>query len=551
MFLKKRIIVVLTLCTVLLVLIASYNTWYFKTTIEIPIEGGTYAEGLVGQPKYLNPVFAVTDTDQDITSLVFSSLLKVDQKGEFVPDLAKSWEISDNGKQYDFFLKENIPWHDGELFTVDDVYFTIAVLQHPDTPSPLKANFANVAMEKVDPYHIRFRIPSPYAYFLHNLTIGILPYHVLKDLPPAQLITHDFNIKPIGTGPFKFKELVPDEKGSGFSSIRLVRNDSYFLQKPYIQDVVFSFFPATIDLINAYQRRVIDGIASLAPSDADDVSKTNIILHQYHIPEVQTVFFNLLSTSPVRDLDVRHALASAIDKVSLLHTSLADQGVLVDGPLLTPIEDPDLLAKQQGMTLASLQALLEEKGWKENPETGIREKNGEPLTFSLFLSSSTEDITTATTLVDQWQKIGVQVDLSIFSPRTLYQDYILTKNYDALLTKVNVGLDKDQYPLWHSSQRNVVGSFNFSNYSDIEVDRILQNARRILDPIKREESYTRFEEILAEDVPAIFLYSPYYLYGVDRKVQGIQEQRMLTKPSDRFNTIVQWSVVSKRVPKSS
>ncbi|MEI6221983.1 MAG: ABC transporter substrate-binding protein [bacterium] len=522
---------------------------YLSSTKEVPLSGGMYTEGVVGQPKFLNPVFAVSDVDQDITSLVFSGLVKVNDKGEFEPDLAESWKVVEGskGRQYDFFLKENISWHDGQLFTSDDVYFTIALLQNPETQSPLKQNYEGLKVEKITTHQVRFTLPSPYAFFLNSMTIGILPYHVLRDLPPGELLAHSFNLTPIGTGPFQFKKLITKKKEQlEYSSILLTKNPNYYMNAPYLDSVALKFYAAHADLLNAYQRREIDGISSISALDLPDMKYTSINLHYIRIPEMKAVFFNLRSDSPVNDPVVRNVLNMAVNKQGLVDDIFNKIGFPISGPLLNP------LTKEQTETgtpqTAALQAMLEEAGWHQTGEDEVRKKNDKPLSFSLVTDDSMENLKIVNYLQETWKKLGVEANVQIFYQMSFIQDYVQPRNFEAALLKVNLGSDPDQYPLWHSSQSDREGSFNFSGYKRTDVDELLEDARRLDDAKLREEKYQLFEKAILHDNPAIFLYSPYYIYGVDKNFKGI-ETDTISQPSERFSSVSNWYLNTKRVPK--
>lgn len=558
---RKILIILLVIASILTTVLTFAWRYYLATTQEISAPGGTYTEGLIGQPQYFNPVFALSDVDQDVTSLVFSGLMRVNEKGELVPDLAESFTISENGKVYDFYLRKNISWHDGQLFTSDDVYFTFQLLKNPDTNSPLKANYENVEVTKETTHHVRFTLPSPYAFFLHTMTIGILPYHHLRDIPPNDLLNHRFNLAPIGTGPFQVKKLLPREEHNGevleYHSVILEQNPSYYFQKPYLENVVFVFYSPPFQhekLVKAYRRGEIDGISTVANEVRDSLKHTNIKLNYLRIPEMKSVFFNLRSKSPLRQEIIRAILDKAIDKRDLLDET-TQIGYLITGPLLDPLPE-----EQEGasaaQSLGTIQAILEEQGWKEN-ENGIREKDGEQLAFKLITDEESENIAIASRLAATWKKLGCAVTVSSYPQQEFYIEYIEPRNYDAVLLTVNLGSDPDQYPLWHSSQIEKRISFNFSNISDVDLDTALEDARRLFrdpnDPEntrlrEREKLYNEFQENLLNKHPALFLYSPYYVYGVSREVRGIKAE-VITKPSDRFASITTWAVKTERVPK--
>ena len=225
----------------LILTIASLITWgisyRLSHTISIPNYGGSYKEGLIGSPQYINPILCQTyDTDQDISQLIFSGLMKYDSRGELVPDLAEEYAIGEEGKIYDFFLRKNITWHDGKPFNADDVIFTIQTIQNPEYRSPVIFNWNGVEIEKIDDYTIRFKLKNAYAPFLNNTTIGILPKHIWENISPPEFFLTQTNLKPIGTGPYKFTKFEKDRKGS-IKALYLQANKDYHLNRPYIKKI--------------------------------------------------------------------------------------------------------------------------------------------------------------------------------------------------------------------------------------------------------------------------------------------------------------------------
>jgi len=247
-----------------LILIISLITFIliinFKDTTLVPKYGGSFEEGIVGNPQYLNPVLSETsDADRDITQLIFSGLMKYNSKSELVPDLAEKYSIDSSGKTYDFFLRKDIKWHDNEPFTADDVIFTINTIQNPEYRSPLRINWTGVETEKIDDYTIRFKLKTPYAPFLTNTSVGILPKHIWENIAPERFALDENNLLPIGTGPYKFKKIKKDKEGF-VDFIELESFNQYKPHEPYIEKIKVSFYPDEESLIKAHNKGKIDSI---------------------------------------------------------------------------------------------------------------------------------------------------------------------------------------------------------------------------------------------------------------------------------------------------
>ncbi len=207
--------------------------FYFKHTSIIPDNGGTLIEGLVGQPRFINPIYAESnDVDRDITNLIFSGLMKYDAKGELQMDLIKRFDIKEDGKIYEIELKKDIYFHDNQKLTAEDVAFTIQTIQNPDFKSPLLAKWLSVETEVISDTSLRFVLKNAYPGFLENLTVKILPAHIWKNTSPENFPLSAYNFKPIGSGMFKFNDLIKTNGGK-IKGIVLEKNSHYYNQKPH------------------------------------------------------------------------------------------------------------------------------------------------------------------------------------------------------------------------------------------------------------------------------------------------------------------------------
>ena len=266
----------LILAILISVVLLGINFYLNRSHIE-PEIGGQYREGILGQPRYINPVLAQTnDTDRDLVRLIYSSLFKYNGQGELIPDLAESYALGENGLVYDIFLKENLLWHDGEPLTADDLIFTIRTIQNPEYKSPLRNNWQSVEIEKIDQRTVRFKLKNAYAPFLHNLTVGILPKHLWAGISAQNFPLALYNLKPVGSGPYKFKESTRDEAGK-IESITLTRFKDFYLtdsigrQGPFIKEFVLKFYDNQDGLIKDYRQRKIDGLSFISPANLSEL----------------------------------------------------------------------------------------------------------------------------------------------------------------------------------------------------------------------------------------------------------------------------------------
>src|SRR3989344_1521050 len=526
---------------------------YLDKTEALPDYGGTYEEGIIGQPRFLNPVLAqINDADRDLTQIIFSSLLKHDGRGNLIPDLAKNYEIKENGLVYEFFLKENIKWHDGETLTADDIVFTINTIQNPEYKSPLRINWNGVKVEKIDDYAVRFKLNNIYAPFLHNMTVGILPKHLWAGISAQNFHLAQYNHEPVGSGPYKFKELEQNKSGV-IQSIELEKNKDFYLKDPYIENLIFEFFQNEETAIQALNKKQVDGLNFFSAAQQSKIQNKSANIYRINLPRYYAVFFNQTKTKVLSDKTARLALAYATDKKEIIEKILNNEGLVADSPLLPNSLGYTKEIKIYDFSLEHAKNILEADGWKDTDGDGILEKkiSNENLKFEITLVTADwpELIKAANLIKDQWGKIGAKINLEIAGLGAIQEDYIRPREYQAILFGEVLGSDPDPFAFWHSSQKRDPG-LNLALYDNEKIDKVLEEARQNLDKKIRIEKYEEFQKLLVDDVPAVFLYSPAYLYPVNKKVKGVSLEN-LPLPSYRFSQIENWYIKTKRVEKNN
>jgi len=613
--------------------------FYLKNTQIQPAEGGSYREGIIGRPRFINPVYsAANDVDRDLTELIFSGLMKYNQKGEIVPDLARDYKIKEQGTCYEFYLKDNILWQDGEKLTADDIIFTIKTIQNPDYKSPLWANWLGVKVEKISDLGVRFILKKPYTAFLERTTLKILPKHIWKDISPQNFALTNLNLQPIGTGPFKLKKIEQDKLGY-IKSLTLERNPTYFGKKPFISEISFLFFENENDLIQASQRGEIDGFSILDFKNYNTINKQVFSDYLLSLPRYFAVFFNQKAHKALAEKNVREALIYATDKQEIINQALLGKARVVNSPILPEIYNFTPVQHPKQFNLQKAKELLEQAGFKET-ENKIRQKTIEKkpsfqfksrlqlgargdevrelqkclskfpdvypdgeitgyfgrktkqavitfqekyadeilkplglksgtgtvgkstreklnqlcaaptietttLQFTLTTVNQPQLVQVANILKKQWKKVGVEIEIKTFEVSQLSQEILKPRNYELLLFGEILGSIIDPFPFWHSSQKQDPG-LNLALYENKQADKLLEEARQNPDKEIRKEKYEKFQEIILEDNPAIFLYSPDFLYLVNKRIKGINV-KIIVDPSKRFSDIENWYIKTKRV----
>lgn len=511
--------------------------------VDIPGYGGELREGGVGLPRNINPVLAITDIDRDISSLVYSGLMKWED-GKLVPDIAKSFEISTDGRTYTFILRDAVDFQDGTPLTADDVFFTIQKTQNATLKSPRKSDWANVTAQVISPKEIRFTLKQAYAPFITNTTLGILPKHIWNTINDDQFIFSQYNVEPIGSGPYKVVSMAKD--GAGIpTNFKLSTWRGYYGKMPFISNITFSFFGDETKALLALDSGAIDSLTTVSATEAAKLVSDKAQAYQIldtPLPRIFGVFLNQNQAPVLGDKIVRQALDMSVDRKAIVDSVLSGYGQPVNGPLPPNVSSSND-KKVPSINIAGAQALLEKNGWKKDSGTGIYSKKPakgatQTLSFDIY-TADTPDLKQAAEIVkDSWTKLGAQVDLRVFNASDLYQNVIRTRKYDALLFGELIGKDRDLYAFWHSSEIKAPG-LNVSLYTNSKVDKLLEDIRTTNNDTVRATKYADFENQIRTDLPAIFLYSPDFIYAVPKDLRGIT-LRDITTPSDRWNSIANW-----------
>lgn len=519
---------------------------YTVPTVLIPDRGGVFREGGAGAPQYLHPVWCQNDLgiDGDLCALVYRGLMRFDKNGRVVPDLAESWSIID-GRIYQFRLKPDIFWHDGRRITADDAYFTFTTLQDPalaDIPG-LSGLWRNVTVEKLDDRTIQMTLPQPFTPFIDLMTVGLLPQHIYRTVPPKDLLTKPLTENPIGSGPMRIVSTSP-------GSVRL-EPSPFSGPTPYILAMEFYFFPDYASMLAAFDEERIDALSTILPTDVKRLAERgDTQLFSSVDSSYESILFNLNNpnVSFFQERDVRQALLYAIDRDRLIEEALAGQGVVAHS-LLSPnhwafYED----VKTYPFDPARARTLLDGAGWVDNDGDGVREKEGKLLAFILLAKDDLRHQAIGARLVSDWAQIGVRVSLQPVTFSGLVTDFLAPRTFEAALTDWRQVGDPDPFPQWHSSQIDV-SSQNYTGWKNAEADQLMETARQNANEAERKALYARFQEIFADELPALPLFHPLYTYGVSTRVNNVQVG-VLNTPSERFATFPTWYIDSRRVPVS-
>jgi ABC-type transport system substrate-binding protein len=601
----------------------------FKKYVKAyPAVGGEYIEGLIGSPKNINPLYdSARDVDSDISRLIYSSLFKRGKNGEIINDLVDNYSLSENGLEYTIKIKENVKWHNGESLTANDVIFTFEAIKNIDYGSPLRGTFSNVNIEKIDDFSFKFILSEVYSNFVELLTFGILPQNLWSDIPSTNAFLNELNIKPIGSGPYKFKSLTKNKAGD-IKEFTLVSNSDYYGQVPYINKIILKFYNNYNELVVALNNNEIEGVSYLPHSlKSELVSQSSLHFNNLNLSQITSIFLNTEKNSVLTDVKIRQALTMFIDKNKICDEIFSGNAKTAYGPILPSSPSYNENINKYEYNYEEAEKILNDAGWltidlKQEEISLIREvvdlekqkKEQEATTtdtdkveneeianndlintfneknesmklienwevkksilenfalsdddligmwrykktndtvkpYAYFtINLSTVDLEDNISVVEfiksSWEKVGIKTFIKIINSSQVQSEIIKQKNFEALLLSQVIGSDQDIYAFWHSSQISEIG-LNISEYKNKEVDKLLEEAKSSLKSDEQIEKYKKFQEVLNNDSPVIFLYFPTYNYIQNKKIKGFDFVNILN-PADRLNDISSWYIKVNR-----
>ncbi len=522
-------------------------------SLQVPSRGGSITEGLIGPARFINPVLATSAADSDLTALVYSGLVRPLPDGTTVPDIAESYTVSDDGTTYTFKLRTRATFQDGEPVTSADIVFTVKQIQNPDIKSPHRSDWDGVAITAPDDHTIVFTLPHAYAPFIENCTLGILPEHLWKDTTPEDFPFNPLNTHPVGSGPYRVKQVEEDSTGSA-TRFDLEPFSDFTLGRAHISSLTLRLYNNEDAIVTAFNKGEISAVAGISSEQLAALNLNNSTVMRSTLPRVFGVFFNQNHAPVFADAAVRSALDIALDKDRLVRATLGGFATPLSSPI-PPMNSGFVIATgnttstvSTAYTLDSVDAArdaLERGGWKWNETEAVWKKGTQILQFTLATTDTPELVASANAVTTAWRQTGVKVTVKVYSLAELNTTVIRPREYDAILFGEVVGREPDLYAFWHSSQRNDPG-LNLSLYANAKADTLLSQARATTKRQDRDKLYTEFADLIREDQPAIFLYAPDFLYVLPKNVIGVRIGS-LTTPAERYESVYRWYTDTERV----
>lgn len=556
---EKVIISIITI-TILASIAYMANNYYQTNSEVVAADGGTLIEGMLGKPAYINPILASNNSsDDDISRLIYSGLLKYNENLELIPDLAETYQLSEDNKTYTFTLKPEIYFHDEQPLTVDDVIYTYSLIQNLEYKSPLYSNFAGVQITRIDDRTVSFTLTDVYAPFEHFFTTGILPSHIWENVAPQNFPLAQHNIKPIGSGPYKFDKLLKDANGN-IITYKLSRFENYYGIKAHIENITLKFFVDIQPAIDALINGQINSLGNIPHQEMDyTANNDNIQTHRLDLPQYTALFFNPKKNTELANTSLRKALSLAINKDEIINNIFADNVTVIHGPILPGFPGYDENLPSTDYNLEEAKTLLTDNGWKYNDDdyliksdssTEDTEESTESesteestdeekapsgdLTIKVTVANNEDSLSLANAIKDSWAELGVITELNIVDINTI-KEIIKERDYDAILYGESLGADPDLFPFWHSTQVEYPG-LNLAQFTNKQADTLIEEARQSTDSLSRESKYSELQKLIIEEYPAVFLYEPKYIYALNTDVHNYNNTKLI-RYADRWNDI--------------
>lgn len=516
-----------------------------------PAQGGIYTEALVGSLQRLNPLLDDDNSvDRDIDSLVFSGLVRFDSRGIAQPELAESIGVSQDGLLYNISLEPDLTWHDGESLTTRDILFTIELIRNGKgfIKSDIRKLWSSVEVYIFDDQHMQLKLPEAFSPFMDYLAFGVLPQHLFEGMTIDDIAESPLNLQPIGSGPYQFNELIIEE--SQIIGIKLQAFPNYAGDQPYLQEILFNYYPDAQSAYNAFQEGLVQGISEI-PANMVETALLDEELNVYtgRLPRISIVLLNLddIGVPFFQEAEVRRALLMGIDRNRIISQLFNGQAIIANSVILPGTwaysdQTPQVVYDPQGAA-----DLLKNAGYVISEETGSVRAN-EEVELAFVFSYPDDDLhqSIAQMIQEDWAEIGVKVDLEAVPPDVFIEQKLDTRAYQAALIDLNLSQtpDPDPYPFWDLGQAE--SGQNYSQWNNRLASDSIEQARLTTDLMERTRLYHNFQAIFAEELPALPLYYPVYNYGVSNQILGVA-MGPLFDTSDRLATITDWYLTTTRV----
>jgi len=525
--LKERFVFLASFSVLIISFIARTSFAIAENSKLVPVAGGIYTEGIVGQPVSLNPIISYNQTDQDISALLYARL----------SDLLESYDIGKDDRSYNLKIKEDLLWSDNHPLTSDDIIFTIKTIQDINIASPFKTGWDGIIAERLSELQVRLNLPTPYSFLVKNISrLPIIPKHIFGNIPINNLKLSAYNFEPVVNGPYQVKEFLKRKDGF-IAEYRLIPNKNYVGSSPFIKNFYFRFFENEKKLLESFASREINGFGSLF--NLRSLSENNkTIIEKIPMSRYYALFYNQQINSLLKEKNLRYALNYAIPKDKIIVEIFQGQASLTESPLFNQDKNFGF-----GYNLEKAKSYFEK----------IDAKKRENIELNIVVPEIDLLKNTAEIIKKSWLELGIaKVNILPLNAKDITDNIFKARNYEIVLFGNILENKEDVFPFWHSSQKFYPG-LNFALYQNSKADTLMENIRQNLSGEESTENLNLLQKTIAEDAPAAFLFTLPYFYAHSKNLGGFafnsSSSDFISNPNERFKNINQWYTVKARVLK--
>lgn len=510
------LLVIVLFATLYFIFLTNYfNEPASESNGDVPQTGGTMVIGITGDVDSFNPLFGEDVNAQEISHLLLLGLADLNDKSDFEPELAESWQSSEDYLKLTFNLRKNLYWSDGIPITAEDVKFTWDLLKNPELASPRQGYVEYVKNVSIlDSHTVVFEFTEAYPAQIFDVAGEILPKHIFKDVKAKDIRNHEFSRMPLSSGPFKLNKWVSQQY------IELVPNEKYFGEKPLLDKVIFKIVPDATNLLLQLESGKIDMMTGIPPAEVERLKEKNqdIEMHQVSGRVYYYIGYNALN-SLFENTNIRTSLTMAIDRDKIIESLLYGFGNKCLGPL-PPIVEWAYNEEVQEISYdpGAATKILGNQGWKDSDNDGWIDKNGKNFEFTLTTPSGNQIKADLAVIVQaQLKQIGIKVNIKTLEWNT-FLDQLQKKDFDACVGALSSSFYIDPTPVFHSTATNL---FNSISYANPKVDELIEEGRVEMDRHKAAKIWKKFQQEVYNDQPFTFLFWRNKVAGVNKKFKNV------------------------------
>ena len=472
-------------------------------------------------PVTLHPLYNTQETVAQALYLIFSPLINIEEDGTISSNLAESWAVNESNTAITITLKEGVKWHDGTPLTTDDVIYTLEQIKNiPD--SPYRNAVTNLQESvKIDETTFKLVYKGSYSGVLQTLFFPIIPEHIYNVSGADTLV-----IQPIGSGPYMYDGTISTK------SILLKANPNYFKGRPQIDEVQINYIPAGQSTLYAFKQGLIDVIYTMEMEWGKYTNDEASSAYEMVSPVYEFIGMNHNKVL-FQNATIREALLYAINRQEMAHLFYLDHAIVTDTPIspVSYLYDRTLEIKNYDKEKAKL--LLTQEGYEKDSSTGILNKSGVPLSFTLLVNQeNNERMKLAKQIQVMYNEIGIDMKIEAVN-EDIYLERIMAKQFDAFLGGYQLGYATDLSFALHSS--SILGGGNYTSYKDEHMDELLQQAF-LATPQMVVDAYQKFQQYFVKQIPYISLYFKKAVLITHNEIKG----EIKPTPLNVFANVEKW-----------